>query len=64
MGAFGLPLIEEGLARTEEEAQDIAERIGYPVVVKGVAADLTHKSDAGAVRVNLGRCGGRATGLP
>ncbi len=53
VGAFGIPLIEEGLARTEQEAQDLAERIGYPVVVKGVAADLTHKSDAGAVRVNL-----------
>ncbi len=54
LGAFGIPLSEEGLARTEQEAQDTAERIGYPVVVKGVAADLTHKSDAGAVRVNLG----------
>ncbi len=54
VGAFGIPLIEEGLARTEDEAKDLAERIGYPVVVKGVAADLTHKSDAGAVRVNVG----------
>lgn len=54
VGAFGIPLVEEGLAHTEQEARDIAERIGYPVVVKGVAADLTHKSDAGAVRVNVG----------
>ncbi|MDE0342949.1 MAG: acetate--CoA ligase family protein, partial [Deltaproteobacteria bacterium] len=53
IGAFGVPLVEEGLARTEEEARDLAERIGYPVVVKGVAASLTHKSDAGAVRVNV-----------
>ena len=58
VGAFGIPLSEEGLARTEEEAQDLAERIGYPVVVKGVAADLTHKSDAGAVRVNVGNAAG------
>ena len=54
VAAFGIPLIEEGLARTGEEAQALAERIGYPVVVKGVAAALTHKSDAGAVRVNVG----------
>ena len=54
VGAFGVPLIDEGLARTEEQARDLAERIGYPVVVKGVAANLTHKSDAGAVRVNVG----------
>ena len=54
LAAFGVPLIEEALAGTEQEAKDLAERIGYPVVVKGVAADLTHKSDAGAVQVNLG----------
>ena len=54
VAAFGIPLIEEGLARTGEEALALAERIGYPVAVKGVAADLTHKSDAGAVRVNVG----------
>ena len=54
VAAFGIPLIEEGLALTGEEAQALAERIGYPVAVKGVAAHLTHKSDAGAVRVNVG----------
>ncbi len=53
VGAFGVPLIEEGLARTEREACGIAERLGWPVVVKGVAAALTHKSDAGAVRTGL-----------
>ena len=53
LAAFGIPLIEEGAAGTEQEAKALAERIGYPVVVKGIAADLTHKSDAGAVQVNL-----------
>ncbi len=54
VGAFGVPLIEEELARTEQEAVEVAERMGFPVVVKGAAAALTHKSDAGAVRVNVG----------
>ena len=30
-----------------------AERIGYPVVLKAVSQTLTHKSDAGAVALNL-----------
>ena len=53
VGAFGVPLIEEGRAGSAREARELAERIGYPVVVKGVAADLTHKSDAGAVRIGV-----------
>lgn len=52
--AFGVPVPEEGLARTEGEALALAERMGYPVVVKGAASALTHKSDAGAVRVGVG----------
>ena len=48
---------EEGLARTEDEALALAERIGYPVAVKGVASALTHKSDAGAVLVGVGEAG-------
>ena len=55
--AFGVPVPEEGLARTEGEALALAERIGYPVAVKGVASALTHKSDAGAVRVGVGEAG-------
>ncbi len=32
---------------------DTADRLGYPVVVKAVDAALAHKSDAGAVAINL-----------
>ncbi len=35
------------------EAAEAAERIGWPVVVKAVAADLAHKSEAGAVALDL-----------
>ncbi len=44
-----------GLARTAEEAIMIAERVGYPVVMKIVSPDILHKSDVGGVKLNLGK---------
>ena len=41
------------LARTEDEARSIAQRIGFPVVLKAQAKELTHKSDVGGVALNL-----------
>ena len=41
------------LVASLDEALRAAERIGYPVVLKAVSATLTHKSDAGAVALNL-----------
>jgi acyl-CoA synthetase (NDP forming) len=42
-----------GLARTPEEATAIAERVGFPVVLKAQAGALTHKTDAGGVALGL-----------
>ncbi len=41
------------LATTEDEAADIARKIGSPVVLKIVSPDILHKSDARGVLVNL-----------
>lgn len=41
------------LARDREQAVAIAEEIGFPVVLKISSVDITHKSDAGGVKVNL-----------
>jgi acetate---CoA ligase (ADP-forming) len=41
------------LATNFPEAQIIAGRIGYPVVLKAQAAQLTHKSDCGGVALDL-----------
>jgi len=49
----GIPVPPGALARTAEEAVGIANRIGYPVVLKAQAAELSHKSDAGGVILNL-----------
>lgn len=49
----GIDFPAGGLATSIDEALKIADRIGYPVVLKAQAAALPHKSDAGGVKVNL-----------
>jgi acyl-CoA synthetase (NDP forming) len=41
------------LATTPDEAVQAADALGYPVVLKVVSPDVTHKSDAGGVRLSL-----------
>ena len=41
------------LAATREGAVTLSKEIGYPVVLKISSKDITHKSDAGGVKVNL-----------
>ncbi|RLC87072.1 MAG: CoA-binding protein [Chloroflexi bacterium] len=51
--AYGLPVAETQLATSEEEAVQLAEQIGYPLVMKIVSPDILHKSDAGGVKVGI-----------
>jgi acetyl coenzyme A synthetase (ADP forming)-like protein len=51
--AYGIPLPDEGLANSAAEAVEIADRIGYPVVLKIVSADIQHKTEAGGVLVGI-----------
>jgi len=51
--AYGLPMVGEQLVRTEAEALAAAEKIGFPVVMKGLADGMEHKSDAGLVHLGL-----------
>src|ERR671932_316388 len=53
MAAYGMRLPDSQLARSPEEAVEIANRIGYPVVIKISSPDILHKSDIGGVRVNV-----------
>lgn len=53
VSAYGVPLPREGVASTMDTAVSLADDIGYPVVIKAVASALTHKSDAGAVMLNI-----------
>lgn len=51
--AYSLPVPKAGLARTEDEAIEIAEKIGYPIVLKIISPDIIHKSDVGGVILNI-----------
>jgi len=50
---YGLPVTAIDMATSEEEAVEFAEKIGFPIVMKIVSADILHKSDAGGVKVNI-----------
>jgi acyl-CoA synthetase (NDP forming) len=49
----GISVPQGSLASTADEAVSIAERIGFPVVLKAQASELPHKSDVGGVMVAL-----------
>ena len=49
----GVPVTAARLAPTADAAVQAAEELGYPVVLKVVSPDVTHKSDAGGVRLGL-----------
>jgi acetate---CoA ligase (ADP-forming) len=51
--AYGIATPKEIAVCSPEQAENAAAEIGYPVVLKAVAAKLLHKSDAGAVALNL-----------
>ena len=51
--AYNIPAPKYGIAKTADEAVEIAEKIGYPVVLKIVSPDIVHKSDVGGVILNL-----------
>jgi acyl-CoA synthetase (NDP forming) len=53
IAAYGIPTAREALAGSRDAALEAAQRIGYPVVLKAVCASLTHKSDVGAVMLDI-----------
>lgn len=49
LGAAGIPLVPGELAETSLQAVAAWQRFAGPVAIKGVSADVPHKSDVGAV---------------
>ncbi|GAB4532572.1 MAG: acetate--CoA ligase [Anaerolineae bacterium] len=53
LAAYGVTLPPSHLATDSGQAASLADEIGYPVVLKLVSPDITHKSDVGGVVLNL-----------
>jgi acetyl-CoA synthetase (ADP-forming) len=53
VAAAGVPVTQEVLVHSRQEAMDQAAVIGFPVVLKGSSHTLTHKTEMGMVLVNL-----------
>jgi acetyltransferase len=53
LAAYGIPIVETKIAKNEEQAVEIAKKIGGPVVLKIYSRTITHKSDIGGVKLNL-----------
>jgi acyl-CoA synthetase (NDP forming) len=50
---YGIPVAQSIQATTVKEVQAAAERIGYPVAIKVISENISHKSDVGGVQLNL-----------
>ncbi len=57
LAAYGIPVVEHRLVTTHAEAREAARDCGYPVVIKAVAPGVAHKTDVGAVRVDIRNAG-------
>jgi len=50
---YGIPTVKSVVAATVDDARQAAEEIGYPVAIKIIAEQISHKSDVGGVQLNL-----------
>jgi acetyltransferase len=53
LAAFHIPTAQSVPAKSADEAAAVADRLGYPVVMKIDSPDITHKTEVGGVRLNL-----------
>jgi len=53
LAAYGIAVVETRIAREQRDLAAVARDIGYPVALKILSADITHKSDVGGVALNI-----------
>lgn len=54
LAAYRIPVNEMRVAESVEDAAQAAANVGFPVALKILSPDITHKSDVGGVRLSLG----------
>lgn len=53
LAAYSIPVVDTRIVTTVEEAVQVALEIGFPVALKILSPDVTHKSDVGGVALDL-----------
>jgi acetyltransferase len=53
LATYGFRVLPTHLAKSADEAENIADAMGYPVVMKIVSPQIVHKTDAGGVMVGI-----------
>lgn len=53
LAKYEIPFMESAVAKNPDDAQRLAESIGYPLAMKIAAKGVVHKTDIGAVRLNV-----------
>ncbi len=53
LAAYQIPVTSEELVNNPEDLLRAAHKIGYPVVIKGCAAQIVHKTEKGLIRVDV-----------
>lgn len=51
--SYNLPVTREEMVSRPEDLLKAAEKIGYPLVIKGCSADIAHKTETGLIRVDV-----------
>jgi acyl-CoA synthetase (NDP forming) len=53
LAAYGIPVTQEELATSRDGALAIAQKIGFPVAIKVQSPDISHKTEARAVKLGI-----------
>ncbi len=53
LASYGIPVTREFLVENRNDMVKAADRMGYPLVVKGCSPDIAHKTEKGMVRVDV-----------
>ncbi|MCW8915195.1 MAG: bifunctional acetate--CoA ligase family protein/GNAT family N-acetyltransferase [Magnetovibrio sp.] len=53
LSAYGIPTVETHIAKSPMDAAKMADTMDYPVVLKILSPDISHKSDIGGVALGL-----------
>ena len=53
LSKYEIPVVEFAIAKSPEEAQRMADSIGYPIAMKIASSQPVHKTELGGVRLNI-----------